>query len=253
MGARIGIGEAFGATYWSPSVLAAMGIGSAAALAGQMSGGLWKPIAAVLAIFFIGYTVSYARGIATGECTSLPSLRNPAHMRRGLAMGVVVFLPATSLFLLLLVGLLILSSAIPAINRIVGIQVLGIVWLVVLMFGEYVFGPRYVVTDRLRVSLWYLDAMRRVWRNRLAAAMLLGFAVASSFVFAAVERPLETLLGTSFSLVGITAQLHAGNFYADELLGLGAIVGLAAVSSYMELVTAHMLEQYARIAYESES
>ncbi|MGV8083613.1 MAG: hypothetical protein AB2L09_08305 [Coriobacteriia bacterium] len=254
MGDRISIRRAFSDLHTSKGLLGVVCFGT---LTNMLTGASSRPLMAlggVLGLLFLGYTVSYARRIAIDESSELPPLGQAAHLRRCLGMLVISALPSVALILFWGAVISVLGAITPlSLGRSFLVSSLAAVIFLAGLY-TYLFGARYVFTDRVREGLWYLDALRRFRRSRGAGWILFGFTLACSLGLWIIDLALEKALGSTISLGQVTAQFADGRASVGTFVLLGAVILTAAVSAYVVLATANLWGQYARVALQdSES
>jgi hypothetical protein len=265
LGERVRLTRAIREVLTSPHLLPVLLVWLAVGLLSEAPGRLpYAVVPFAVNVLLSGYAISYARSIATGEVASLPPLGDViTYIRRGAALTLVVLLPLLVLGAPeALVSWLASSfgadgSAITAVAVLVGgvlSLVAGIVALPVLTFPVIV-GARYAFYDRLLEGLRYVDAMKRAWRFRRAAAAAVTLGVAGGVSLFFVRYGFAILLHSSMlrDFGDALRLLAAGRFSVRSFGVVIAILAVHLLSTLLMLIGGNVIGQYGRIAYGSDS
>lgn len=232
--------------YLVVAVLAAISLISEAATTTTRS---WPTVLYV--VFSGGYSLSLSHGVVSGRTPVLPPLgRIGTHLRRSLA-ALLLSLPLFAVALLpLAVGLAIAVEGSAHLAKIATGVLLAADAAVA---GLACIGPvpRYLAFDRLREGFRYIDAAKRMWRCRRQALSLIAFVVASGMVFFLLSYLLKTALGAS-DFPDLNSQIGAIGRHGLTVLGVVAVFGVVVrtvAATFAFLVTAHLVGQYAAIAF----
>jgi hypothetical protein len=211
------------------------------------STGPWLFAKLSIEAFVLGYQVSVARVVFLGGL-SLPSPadRPQSMLRRGLSMALVLAPLSVAVSVISLGAMLLIQEG----GRLMAVSVATAIWVALLFPAFVMVGARFVASDRISEAMRYVSSWRRFRAHLAPGVRLAGYNVAAGLVFLGMQRVAVRLAGLDSAYQQDTILGPGGHGSVRQVLILvvaGVVLGVG--SALWQLLSSHMLGQYASAAY----
>jgi len=208
------------------------------------------PVALILAG---GYLTSYSHTVALGDSAPPPATPLGTHARRGLSWFVVA-LPG---FVISVPALILIAYpwVVLVLPRWLELGLFGIFAGAVIAACTLPFVASYLIADRIAAGYRLKDNISAGWRYRRLLTAPVAFAALSGAIQLALSRLLFALTAAPVLTVGDTYPRPTGLAVLgdDPVTSVAALLIVGVTAAFLQVVSAHVDGQYARMLHERRS